>query len=582
MSYYTGFAGLAKGVASGLALNEQKQKEDEQLARQQEQQQYERKRQAVADQQNSELHTQTVQGNKYKLQDMEQESVQNKRKQYLSDQVGQAIKLRDAGDVDSLYSLYGDVVNNQTLGDPKTGMYAYKVEKQPDGTANINAYDRNGQLVQTTAKGVTADQIIGTIYGQINPASTYATEQQTKAEKAKADREWQEKVGLKKMDILSEQEKMRVQNNYRLGELRYSNELGMGRDDHQSNNRINEKAFEYRFKPQEPGKAGTVPAGSAIDSSMGIQSASPQGLMDFVIHQESGGRHYAAGGGLTTSPVGARGITQVMPRTGVNPGFGVQPLRDNSEQEYRRFGQDYLTAMIGEFDGDVLAGLAAYNGGHGKVKAAIKKANSAGGSGNWLDYVPPETQNYVSSIAQRYSKAVGQTNSAVKNQTANNIGGRIDAVTKQVVEDFKGDDSSGLVGARVAATLSSAGTLLAKSLNAQGAERTQLFNQAGQVVDSLLKDSSLTPREKTEYRNKLLTNLLGEQSLSAVGNKMKFVIPTGSIAKQTQNAPAGNKRAGQRTAASNTQNPFIDPDAKLFEQSPDVDRSIVNSALRGG
>ena len=75
---------------------------------------------------------------------------------------------------------------------------------------------------------------------------------------------------------------------------------------------------------------------------------------------------------------------------------------------------------------------------------------------------------------------------------------------------------------------------------------------------------------------------MGEQSLSAVGNKMKFVIPTRSIAKQTQNAPAANKQAGQRAAASNTQNPFIDPNAKLFEQSPDVDRSAINNAIRGG
>jgi len=103
-------------------------------------------------------------------------------------------------------------------------------------------------------------------------------------------------------------------------------------------------------------------------------------LLDALIQQESGGRHNAV------SRAGARGITQVMPMTGRNPGFGVQPLRDNSETEYRRFGRDYLGAMLKRYNGDTAKALAAYNAGPGTV-------DKAGGVPNI-----PETQNYVKNI----------------------------------------------------------------------------------------------------------------------------------------------------------------------------------------
>jgi hypothetical protein len=118
-------------------------------------------------------------------------------------------------------------------------------------------------------------------------------------------------------------------------------------------------------------------------------------LFDALIRAESGGRHYAKDGSLLSSNKGALGITQVMPKTGADPGYGVTPLRNQTEEEYRRFGQDYLSAMLSEFGGDQRKALAAYNAGPGAVQDAVRN----GGSG-WLDRLPKETQNYVSSIMQ--------------------------------------------------------------------------------------------------------------------------------------------------------------------------------------
>lgn len=96
---------------------------------------------------------------------------------------------------------------------------------------------------------------------------------------------------------------------------------------------------------------------------------------------------------LVESPKGAKGVTQVMPATGVDPGYGVQPLKNQSEAEYKRFGRDYFIAMLREFDGDAGKALAAYNYGPVNVKALIKKHGST-----WFKKLPPETQDYVASI----------------------------------------------------------------------------------------------------------------------------------------------------------------------------------------
>lgn len=117
-----------------------------------------------------------------------------------------------------------------------------------------------------------------------------------------------------------------------------------------------------------------------------------------LIGAESGGVHSTASGALLTSSKGAQGITQVMPKTGASPGYGVTPIQDSSEGEYRRFGRDYLKAMLKEFEGDYEKALAAYNAGAGSVKSAISKANKD--SGDWKSYLPKqeETLPYVKRI----------------------------------------------------------------------------------------------------------------------------------------------------------------------------------------
>lgn len=98
------------------------------------------------------------------------------------------------------------------------------------------------------------------------------------------------------------------------------------------------------------GRAGPLPKGKTNRELAAF-------LLPHLIHQESRGNHAAV------SPVGARGVTQVMPKTGQDPGFGVAPLKDDSRAEYERFGLDYLTAMLDRYKGRADLALAAYNAG---------------------------------------------------------------------------------------------------------------------------------------------------------------------------------------------------------------------------
>ncbi|WP_366942616.1 lytic transglycosylase domain-containing protein [uncultured Tateyamaria sp.] len=89
------------------------------------------------------------------------------------------------------------------------------------------------------------------------------------------------------------------------------------------------------------------------------------------------------------SPVGAYGLTQIMPGTasdlGINPEYRTSPyLQVNG-------GARYLSDQLARFAGNIFFGLAAYNAGPGRV----------------IEYggVPPfrETQHYVTVIPQQYN-----------------------------------------------------------------------------------------------------------------------------------------------------------------------------------
>ena len=101
-------------------------------------------------------------------------------------------------------------------------------------------------------------------------------------------------------------------------------------------------------------------------------------LIEAVVWQES---RWHAG---AVSPVGARGLAQLMPGTARQ--MGVDPSDPYANLEG---GARYLREQLDRFNGDLEKALAAYNAGPGRVE-------SAGG-------VPQirETQSYVASVMGR-------------------------------------------------------------------------------------------------------------------------------------------------------------------------------------
>lgn len=163
--------------------------------------------------------------------------------------------------------------------------------------------------------------------------------------------------------------------------------------------------------PQNPGNVLSVihnghgkfryPDGTPVFSG-GLLSpesapATPEfGILSNAVEQtESGGNPYAV------SSKGAVGPMQTMPGTLVDPGFGVVPARNNSVDEQRRVGQEYLKALTEKYG--VTGGLAAYNWGPGNWDRAL--ASNGNDVSAALSSAPTETRNYVPRVMSQVGDA---------------------------------------------------------------------------------------------------------------------------------------------------------------------------------
>ncbi|MXO75847.1 transglycosylase SLT domain-containing protein [Altererythrobacter aerius] len=155
---------------------------------------------------------------------------------------------------------------------------------------------------------------------------------------------------------------------------------------------ISELGADFAVPPQAVAdaarQAGMVPAVYAAKvAELARRFDLSPTLIEALVWQESRWRADAR------SPVGARGLAQLMPGTarelGVNPDDPFANLEG---------GARYLRAQMDRFDGNIEKALAAYNAGPGRVIAA-------GG-------IPRirETQGYVAAIMGRLSNHSRDTN----------------------------------------------------------------------------------------------------------------------------------------------------------------------------
>ena len=134
--------------------------------------------------------------------------------------------------------------------------------------------------------------------------------------------------------------------------------------------------------------AGVPPRYTAKLAELAVRFDLSPSLLEALVWQESRWRENAV------SPVGARGLAQLMPGTARYLGVDSADPFQNLEG-----GARYLREQLDRFDGNLEKALAAYNAGPGRVERA-------GGVPNIR-----ETQNYVAAIMGRlanHSRPAGQ------------------------------------------------------------------------------------------------------------------------------------------------------------------------------
>jgi len=133
-----------------------------------------------------------------------------------------------------------------------------------------------------------------------------------------------------------------------------------------------------RWKPQD---------GSKIDPA----------LLFAIMRQESA---FKPG---VSSRVGARGLMQVMPATAshIRKELRQSPLSREQMVEIPinlALGQEYLVWMLGEFDGNLMHAIAAYNAGPGNVRKWVEK-NTTNDPVLFMERIPfSETRKYVEKV----------------------------------------------------------------------------------------------------------------------------------------------------------------------------------------
>lgn len=323
------------------------------------------------------------------------------------------------------------------------------------------------------------------------------------------------------------------------------------------------------------------------DAGMNVLAVPQATLLQAVYQQESGNRHRNADGSLVTSPAGAQGAGQIMPPTGKDPGFGVKPLQDDSEQENRRFTGDYLNAMLKRYSGNQILALAAYNAGPGKVDDWLKQIGDprTGQVSNeqFAASIPfNETRNYVYSVSAN-AQRMGNVRSVIDSQEFKNLDGQqqaqiasrtvqiqdqVDSAYRVNIQQRITDDAArAQSGLNIENPVTEAEFIRSIPSSATPGERAQFYQQWNRYKDTL----ALQPVNNFVMQNSAVDGLAAVQALKPADNAADFQFKAQQYAQAQQNYqrimdareadPGGwlvqNDETTQKAFAAYTDNPDL-------------------------
>ncbi|EPY1562554.1 transglycosylase SLT domain-containing protein [Klebsiella michiganensis] len=287
------------------------------------------------------------------------------------------------------------------------------------------------------------------------------------------------------------------------------------------------------------------------DAGMNVLAVPQATLLQAVYQQESGNRHRNADGSLVTSPAGAQGAGQIMPPTGKDPGFGVKPLQDDSEQENRRFTGDYLNAMLKRYSGNQILALAAYNAGPGKVDDWLKQIGDprTGQVSNeqFAASIPfNETRNYVYSVSAN-AQRMGNVRSVIDSQEFKNLDGQqqaqiasrtvqiqdqVDSAYRVNIQQRITDDAArAQSGLNIESPVTEAEFIRSIPSSATPGERAQFYQQWNRYKDTL----ALQPVNNFVMQNSAADGLAAVQALKPADNAADLQFKAQQYAQAQQN-----------------------------------------------
>lgn len=287
------------------------------------------------------------------------------------------------------------------------------------------------------------------------------------------------------------------------------------------------------------------------DAGMNVLAVPQDTLLQAVYQQESGNRHRNSDGSLVTSPKGAQGVGQIMPATGRDPGFGIKPLQDDSEQENRRMSGDYLGAMLKRYNGNQILALAAYNAGPGQVDNWLKKIGDprSGQVSNeqFAASIPSnETRNYVYSVSAN-AQRMGNVRSVIDSQEFKNLDGQqqaqiasrtvqiqdqVDSAYRVNIQQRITDDAArAQSGLNIESPVTEAEFIRSLPSSATPGERAQFYQQWNRYKDTL----ALQPVNNFVMQNSAADGLAAVQTLKPADNAADFQFQNQQYAQAQQN-----------------------------------------------
>lgn len=215
-------------------------------------------------------------------------------------------------------------------------------------------------------------------------------------------------------------------------------------------------------------------AARAADAAAQAEGVDPA-LVRAVMHVESRGRADAV------SPVGARGLMQLMPGTATELGVNPDDPADNA-----RGGARYLKRMLERYNGNRDHALMAYNWGPGNVDAWLQTGKGLKGRD-----VPEETRNYVRAVTSRLGPEAGGDLIGLPGLTGADVSAR-----RHRLEGLRRAEQAELDRQREAAEradIDRASTALVKAVQGlpredRSARESLFFDLGSMIADPVLRD----------------------------------------------------------------------------------------------